>query len=86
MEEASTHTPVVSPSGRDSAYADVVRAALKKAPAPLSAKELRDLLGLSERLVRDGIERLISDGEVAVSRRVTPHKRGAPPLVYAVKP
>ena len=81
----ATATPSVPARDRAAVYADLVRKALAAAPEPLSAKELQDVCGLSERLVRDGLERLTLSGELVTSRRYVAHRRGLPPVVYAIR-
>lgn len=75
---------IVEPQDRAGAYAALVRAELRKADAPLTVRELMARLHLSERLIRDGLNRLVFLNEVVVRQRIVTGFRGLPPWTYAL--
>jgi hypothetical protein len=83
-------TNEISLTDRVAPYAERVRVELEKAPAGLSVKELQTKLSaegpISERLVRDGLERLQFLGALVITRKIEPHKRGMSPFTYALRP
>jgi ribosome-binding protein aMBF1 (putative translation factor) len=72
----------IQPTDRVAPYADLVRSELRKTEAGLSVKELQERLSISERLVRDGVERLQFLKEVKVYRPLEAKKRGMSAFVY----
>lgn len=83
--QSAVYSPVEPGPDRAAAYAEQVRQALQAASAPLSVKELLESCSLSERLVRDGLERLIFSGAVVMTKRYVARRRGPPPLVYSLR-
>jgi predicted ArsR family transcriptional regulator len=82
---AAVYQAVEPGQDRASAYADRVRHALSSALEPLSVKELKAVCSLSERLVRDGLERLQMSGELVMAKKYVANRRGPPALVYRLR-
>lgn len=74
--------PTLEPADLIGAYVDKVRVQVQSAEKPLTVSEIRSALGLSDRVVRMCLDRLLFLHEVTVTKRFEPNRRGAIPLQY----